>query len=85
MDYCLSQNTAQAGNITVYKFLLMNSSRKKRIARGSGMELSELNAFVTQFEQMRKMMQGFGALKNTFKKGGKSALYGKMPKGGRFR
>lgn len=64
---------------------LLNASRKKRIARGSGMELSELNAFVTQFEQMRKMMQGFGALKNTFKKGGKSALYGKMPKGGRFR
>lgn len=64
---------------------LLNASRKKRIARGSGMELGELNAFVTQFEQMRKMMQGFGALKNTFKKGGKSALYGKMPKGGRFR
>ena len=64
---------------------LLNASRKKRIARGSGMELSELNTFVSQFEQMRKMMQGFGALKNTFKKGGKSALYGKMPKGGRFR
>ena len=64
---------------------LLNASRKKRIARGAGMELSELNAFVTQFEQMRKMMQGFGALKNTFKKGGKSALYGKLPKGGRFR
>lgn len=64
---------------------LLNASRKKRIARGAGMELGELNAFVTQFEQMRKMMQGFGALKNTFKKGGKSALYGKMPKGGRFR
>jgi len=42
------------------------------------MELSELNAFVSQFEQMRKMMQGFGALKQTFKKGGKSALYGQM-------
>ena len=72
---------------------LLNASRKKRIARGAGMELSELNTFVSQFEQMRKMifeqmrkmMQGFGALKNTFKKGGKSALYGKMPKGGRFR
>ena len=64
---------------------LLNASRKKRIARGAGMELRELNAFVTQFEQMRKMMQGFGALKNTFKKGGKSALYGKLPKGGRFR
>ena len=64
---------------------LLNASRKKRIARGAGMELSELNTFVSQFEQMRKMMQGFGALKNTFKKGSKAALYGKMPKGGRFR
>lgn len=64
---------------------LLNSSRKKRIARGAGMELSELNAFVTQFEQMRKMMQGFGQLQKTLKKGGKSALYGKMPKNRPFR
>ena len=49
------------------------------------MKFSELNAFVTKFATLKKMMQGFGALKNTFKKGGKSALYGKMPKGGRFR
>lgn len=61
---------------------LLNASRKKRIAKGSGMELAELNAFISQFEQMRKMMQGFGALKQTFKKGGKSALLGKIPKGG---
>ncbi len=57
---------------------LLNASRKKRIASGSGMELSELNAFISQFEQMRKMMQGFSGLKNTFKKGGKAALMGKM-------
>ena len=64
---------------------LLNASRKKRIARGAGMELSELNAFVSQFEQMRKMMQGLGGLKQAFKKGGKSALMGKMPKNRHFR
>ena len=64
---------------------LLNASRKKRIARWAGMELGELNAFVSQFEQMRKMMQGLGGLKQAFKKGGKSALMGRMPRNGRFR
>ncbi len=34
----------------------MNMSRKKRIAMGSGRSLDEVNAFIRQFEQMRKMM-----------------------------
>lgn len=38
---------------------LMNSSRKKRISQGSGIPLHELNIFINQFEQMRKMMKGF--------------------------
>jgi len=42
---------------------LMNSSRKKRIAAGSGMPVHELNAFISQFEQMRKMMKGFSDVK----------------------
>jgi signal recognition particle subunit SRP54 len=45
----------------------LNMSRKKRIAKGSGHELAEINQFVRQFEEMRKMMhkmskmQGGGA------------------------
>lgn len=35
---------------------LMNLSRKKRIAKGSGKSLDEINQFVKQFEQMSKMM-----------------------------
>ncbi|RMD71618.1 MAG: signal recognition particle protein [Bacteroidetes bacterium] len=35
---------------------LLNTSRKKRIARGSGRSLEEVNQFVRQFDQMRKMM-----------------------------
>ena len=42
---------------------LMNSSRKKRISEGSGIPLHELNIFINQFEQMRKMMKGFSDVK----------------------
>jgi signal recognition particle subunit SRP54 len=35
---------------------LLNLSRKKRIAKGSGKTIEEVNAFVKQFDQMRQMM-----------------------------
>ncbi len=35
---------------------LLNSSRKKRIARGSGNTITEVNQFIRQFDQMRKLM-----------------------------
>jgi signal recognition particle subunit SRP54 len=37
---------------------LMNTSRRKRISQGCGMDLAEINTYVKQFEQMRKMMKG---------------------------
>jgi len=36
---------------------VMNGSRKKRIAGGSGNTIQEVNQFLTQFEEMRKMMK----------------------------
>ena len=42
---------------------LMNSSRKKRIAAGSGIPIHDLNVFINQFEQMRKMMKGVSDFK----------------------
>jgi len=36
---------------------LIDISRRKRIAKGSGKKIEEVNAFMKQFEQMRKMMQ----------------------------
>ena len=47
---------------------LLNMSRKKRIAKGCGQTIHEINAFMKQFDQMRKMMhkmsksQGMGAM-----------------------
>jgi len=35
----------------------INQSRKLRIAKGSGKDLSEVNAFMKQFDQMRQMMK----------------------------
>jgi signal recognition particle subunit SRP54 len=35
----------------------INQSRKQRIAKGSGKDISEVNAFMKQFDQMRQMMK----------------------------
>ncbi len=35
---------------------LLNMSRKRRIARGCGQSIHEINMFIKQFDQMRKMM-----------------------------
>lgn len=37
---------------------LIDLNRKKRIAKGSGKDIAEVNAFMKQFEQMRGMMKG---------------------------
>ena len=36
---------------------LINTSRKNRIALGCGQNIADINAFIKQFDQMRKMMQ----------------------------
>ena len=38
---------------------IINVSRKNRIAKGCGMDISEVNRFMKQFEQSRKMMKQF--------------------------
>ena len=35
---------------------VLNMSRKKRIAKGSGKDIHEINMFIKQFDQMKKMM-----------------------------
>lgn len=60
---------------------LINTGRKKRIARGSGMSMAELNQFLTQFQQMRMMMKGMSDMKNMMSKaGGMPNFGGKMGK-----
>ena len=47
---------------------LIDTSRKKRIAKGAGMDLAEINTYIKQFEQMRMMMKGMYDMKNMFSK-----------------
>ena len=41
---------------------LIDTSRKKRIAKGSGKDINEVNAFMKQFEQMRDMMKNMNKM-----------------------
>jgi len=41
---------------------LIDSSRKKRIARGAGKDMTELNNFMKQFDQMRGMMKNMNKM-----------------------
>ncbi len=45
---------------------LMNTSRKKRIAKGCGMDMHTINLYVKQFEQMRQMMGGMNKMQKMF-------------------
>ena len=56
---------------------LMNTSRKRRISAGSGIPIHDINLYINQFEQMRKMMKGMSDLKsNLGKLGGKLGAQG---------
>ena len=41
---------------------LINVSRKQRIAKGAGLDIAEVNRFLKQFEQSRKMMKQLGGM-----------------------
>ena len=55
---------------------ILNPSRKKRIARGAGVDISEVNRLVKQFEQTRKMMKQIPGMMGG--KGGKRGKF-KLP------
>ena len=48
---------------------IINSSRRKRIARGSGRPVQEINRLLKQFEEMKKMMKMMGGAQKGKKKG----------------
>ena len=52
---------------------LINGSRRKRIANGSGTTVEDVNKLLKQFDQMKKMMKQFSGM-------GKRKLFGmKLP------
>lgn len=54
---------------------ILNMSRKTRIAKGAGVNISEVNKIVKQFDQMKKMMKQMGNFTNP-KKSGLANLFG---------
>ena len=59
----------------------LNPSRKRRIANGAGVDISEVNRLVKQFEQSRKMMKQMSGMMGGKGKGrfGKKGMFGKLP------
>ena len=55
---------------------ILKASRKMRIAKGSGTDVSDVNKLLKQFEQMKSMMKMFSS--------GKMPNLGGMGKGGKF-
>ncbi len=64
---------------------LLNSSRKKRIATGSGIPLHDVNIYIKQFEQMRNMMKGMNQMKGMMGKMGGFGLQKMMQSMSKFR
>ena len=58
---------------------VINPSRKQRIAKGAGVDISQVNKLVKQFEQARKMMKSMPGLmggKGKKKRGGFKMPFG---------
>ena len=49
---------------------IINSSRRKRIARGSGTKVQDVNRLLRQFKESKKMMKSFSDMGKTMKKRG---------------
>jgi signal recognition particle subunit SRP54 len=60
--------------------LMKNASRKNRVAKGAGVDISEVNRIVKQFEQMKKMMKQLPGMMGGGKKkgGGLGGMLGKF-------
>ena len=61
---------------------ILDARRKRRVARGSGQSVQEINRLLKQFAQLRRMMKTVKAM-GAGKKGGKTPFRGKLPFFGR--
>jgi signal recognition particle subunit SRP54 len=58
---------------------ILNARRRQRIARGSGVSVTEVNDLLQRFGQMRKMMKNMGNMKQLMSRSG-AAQHFKMPR-----
>lgn len=70
------------------EYTLIDGGRKKRIARGSGTSVEEVNKLLTQFSTMKKMMKSMSKLGPNALRGmgqmGNMANFSSLMKGGKF-
>jgi signal recognition particle subunit SRP54 len=55
---------------------ILNARRRQRIARGSGVSVTEVNDLLNRFGQMRKMMKNMGKMKQMMARPGAAARFG---------
>ncbi|RXZ76987.1 signal recognition particle protein [Paenibacillaceae bacterium] len=55
---------------------ILNHSRRKRIAAGSGTSVADVNRLIKQFDDMRRMMKQMSSMMGQGSKGGKKGLKG---------
>ncbi|MFZ2486710.1 MAG: signal recognition particle protein [Anaerolineae bacterium] len=60
---------------------VINGNRKRRIARGSGSEVSEINDLLSQFKQIKRMMKQFGEAGGGGKRRGRFPTFPGFPMG----
>ncbi|MDK2965557.1 MULTISPECIES: signal recognition particle protein [Lacrimispora] len=58
--------------------LMKNAARKQRVAKGAGVDISEVNRIVKQFDQMKKMMKQLPGMLGGGKRRGGAGLLGKL-------
>lgn len=58
---------------------IIDASRRKRIAKGSGMKVQDVNRLLKQFKETKKMMKQFAGMEKMMKKKGKKGKFGFNP------
>jgi len=57
---------------------ILNASRRKRIAKGSGVSVTELNTMLNRFGEMQQMMRKMGKVQKMMNRmGGLPGMFGK--------
>ena len=54
---------------------ILNARRRQRIARGSGVTVTEVNDLINRFTQMRKMMKNMGGMKKMMARSGAASRF----------
>ena len=78
-DKALGRTEAMIRSMTPYERRhpdVLNASRKRRIVKGAGVSIQELNQLLKQYEQSKQMMKQFSGAMKGKRRGGLGGLFG---------